>query len=187
LCAPTHRSSRSSIGSGNKSRPARLPFAWRRSTRRKGRPTPTVGWRLGVREDGWSSSSNLGRQAGEIQRSAPLLLLRRCPVRYCPQGPGARGRRRRSIPAGSGPNIWRRFDCPNPALQPVQSLAPPAPGDTVPPRLRLGRPPRCSGGATPDHTRNLHPTWCRWSGFLRMPASATSAARMASAVGMCSG
>ena len=49
--------------------------------------------------------------------------------------------------------IGRRCDCPNRAPQPVQSLAPPAPGDTVPPRLRLGRPPLCSGGATPDHTR----------------------------------
>ena len=70
LCALTHRSSKSSIGSGNRSRPARSPFAWRRSIRRNGRPMPTAGWRLAAREDGWSFSSNPGRQAGETQRAA---------------------------------------------------------------------------------------------------------------------
>ena len=46
LCAPTRRSSRSSIGSGNRSRPAKSRFAWQRSIRRKGRPTPMSagGW-----------------------------------------------------------------------------------------------------------------------------------------------
>jgi NADPH:quinone reductase-like Zn-dependent oxidoreductase len=53
LFAPTHRSWRSSIGSGNRSTPARSPSGWRRSIRRSGRPTHTVGWRLAVREDGW--------------------------------------------------------------------------------------------------------------------------------------
>src|SRR5499433_4624383 len=57
------------------------------------------------------------------------------------------------FPAGLGPSTERRCDCPNRAPQPVQSLVPPAPADTVPPRRRLGRPPLCSGGATPDHTR----------------------------------
>jgi hypothetical protein len=52
LCAPTRRSSRSSIDSGNWSRPAKSHFAWQRSIRRKGRPMPIVGWRLVVREDG---------------------------------------------------------------------------------------------------------------------------------------
>jgi D-arabinose 1-dehydrogenase-like Zn-dependent alcohol dehydrogenase len=61
LCAPTCRISRSSIGSGNRSRPAKSRFAWQRSILRKGRPTPIVGWRLVVREDVWSSNSNLGR------------------------------------------------------------------------------------------------------------------------------
>src|SRR6516165_8210411 len=41
----------------------------------------------------------------------------------------------------------------NRAPQPVQSLARPSPGDTVPPRLRHARPPLCSSAATPDHTR----------------------------------
>jgi len=52
LCAPTHRSSRSSIGSGNRLKPARSPSGWRRSIRRSGPPTHTVGWRLAAREDG---------------------------------------------------------------------------------------------------------------------------------------
>ena len=43
-CAPTRRSSRSSIGFGNKSRPAKSRFAWRRSIRRKGLPRPFGGW-----------------------------------------------------------------------------------------------------------------------------------------------
>ena len=77
LCAPTRRSSRSSIGSGNRSRAAKSRFAWQRSIRRRGRPTPIVGWRLVVREDGWSSNSNLGRQAGELERA------RERPVRRC--------------------------------------------------------------------------------------------------------
>ena len=64
-CAPTRRNSRSSIGSDNRSRPAKLHFASLRSIRRKGRPTPIVGWRLVVREDGWSSNFNSGGQVGE--------------------------------------------------------------------------------------------------------------------------
>ena len=40
-----------------------------------------------------------------------------------------------------------------PALQAAETTRSAAPGDTVPLRLRLGRPPLCSGGATPDHTR----------------------------------
>ena len=64
LCAPTRRSSRSSISSGSRSRPAKSLFAWQRSIRRKGRPTPIVGWRLVVREDGWSSNSNPGGEDG---------------------------------------------------------------------------------------------------------------------------
>ena len=49
----------------NRSRPAKSRFAWQRSIRRKGRPTPIVGWRLVVREDGWSSNFNSGGQAGD--------------------------------------------------------------------------------------------------------------------------
>jgi NADPH2:quinone reductase len=56
LCAPPRRNSRSSIGSGNWSRPAKSHFASQRPIRRKGRPTPIVGWRLVAREDGWSSN-----------------------------------------------------------------------------------------------------------------------------------
>ena len=58
LCAPTRRSSRDLIGSGNWSKRAKSHFASLRSIRRKGRRTPIAGWRPVAREDGWSSDSN---------------------------------------------------------------------------------------------------------------------------------
>ena len=79
LCAtPTRRRGRSSIGSGSRSRPASSRFAWRRSIRRKGRPTPIVGWRPAAREDGWSSNSKPGGQAAEPER---VSLIDRAPER----------------------------------------------------------------------------------------------------------
>ena len=57
-CAPTPRNGRSSIGCANRSRPARSPFAWRRSIRRNRPPRPIAGWRPAAREDGWSSNSD---------------------------------------------------------------------------------------------------------------------------------
>ena len=42
-CAPTRRSSRSSIGFGGRLRRGNSRFAWRRSIPRKGRPRPIVG------------------------------------------------------------------------------------------------------------------------------------------------
>ena len=63
------------IGSGNRSRPAKSRFAWQKSIRRNGQPTPIVGWRPVVQEDGWSSNSDPGGQAGEPE------LVRERPVR----------------------------------------------------------------------------------------------------------
>jgi NADPH:quinone reductase len=80
-CAPMRRSGRSSIACANKSRPAKSRFAWRRSTRRRGQPTPIVAWRLVVREDGWSSNSDPGGHAGEPERA------RERPVRERPIEP----------------------------------------------------------------------------------------------------
>ena len=70
LCAPTHRSSRSSIDSGNRSRPARSRFAWRRSIRRKGPPMPIVGWSWQNERTAGHPVLNPGRQVGEIHRRA---------------------------------------------------------------------------------------------------------------------
>jgi putative transposase len=65
------------IGSGNRSRPAKSRFVWQRSIRRKGRPTPIAGWRLVVREDDWSSNSDLGGQAGEPELARERFVRRR--------------------------------------------------------------------------------------------------------------
>jgi len=83
------------------------------------------------------------------------LLLRRMPInKILPSGSRGQGRRASVVflRGVQAPVSGRDAICPN-ALPAVQSLAPPATWGTVPPRLRLGRLPLCSGGAKPDRTR----------------------------------
>ena len=70
---PMRRSGEAPIGCANRSRRAKSRLAWQRSTRRNTRPTPIVGWRLAVREDGWSFNSD---QEDKLSR-------RRTPVPLC--------------------------------------------------------------------------------------------------------